>query len=102
MLAPAPKDWWLEDISDLDIDLYRRVILAIKAKGAPPELVAQSIRVYSLKCLPDMLQEFPTGNNSLITCGKSSCKFTDISNEGRACAGDYCYPPTVGERHLHL
>lgn len=79
MLAPAPKDWWLEDISDLDIDLYRRVILAIKAKGAPPELVAQSIRVYSLKCLPDMLQEFPTGNNSLITCGKSSCKFTDIA-----------------------
>lgn len=56
-MSPAPKDWWVEDLIDLDIDLYSRVILAIKAKGGSPDVVAESIRVYTLKCLAEILQE---------------------------------------------
>jgi len=33
------------------------VILAIKAKGGSPDVVAESIRVYTLKCLAEILQE---------------------------------------------
>jgi len=62
-MLPVPKDWWVEDICDLDIDLYRRVILAIKAKGGSPDVVAESIRVYTLKCLSEILQE-PEKNSS--------------------------------------
>lgn len=54
MLVFVFKDWWLEDISDLDIDLYRRVIFVIKVKGVLLELVVQFIRVYLFKCLLDM------------------------------------------------
>lgn len=76
----VPKDWWLEDISVLDIDLYKRVIQAIKAKGAPLELVAESIRTYTLKSLPNLLQEsISTREDALITSEESSCKFTEIT-----------------------
>ncbi|KAG8093015.1 hypothetical protein GUJ93_ZPchr0012g21042 [Zizania palustris] len=29
----VPRDWWVEDLCDLEMCLYKRVILAIKAKG---------------------------------------------------------------------
>ena len=76
----VPKDWWLEDISDLDIDLYKRVIQAIKGQGAPLELVAESIRMYTLKSLPNVLQEsISTREDDLITSQDSSHKFTEIT-----------------------
>lgn len=59
-MALVPKDWWLEDISELDIELYKRVIHAIKDRGAPQELVGESIRLYTLKCLPDLSANEPT------------------------------------------
>lgn len=76
----VPKDWWLEDISELDIDFYKRVIQAIKAKGAPLELVAESVRTYTLKSLPDVLQEsIATREDALITSEESTYKFTEIT-----------------------
>jgi len=81
----VPRDWWLEDISELDIDLYRRVIQAIKAKGAPQELVGESIRIYTLKCLPDLLQEpISTRENALISSEEeSSYKFSERTAKER-------------------
>lgn len=80
----VPRDWWLEDISELDIDLYRRVIQAIKAKGAPQELVGESIRLFTLKCLPDLLQEpNSTRENALIANEESSYKFTEMTAKDR-------------------
>lgn len=63
-MLPVPKDWWLEDINDLDIDLYKRVILAIKAKGTSQDVVAESIRVYTLTCLSEILQQPSTGEKT--------------------------------------
>jgi hypothetical protein len=76
----VPKDWWTEDISELDIDLYKRVIQAIEAKGVPLELVAESIRTYTLKSLPDVLQgSISTREDALITSEEASYKFTETT-----------------------
>ena len=80
-VSNVPKDWWVEDISDLDIELYRRVILAIKAKGAAQDVVAESIRVYTLKCLPDILHENYTHD---ITSEGSSYKLMETTAKERS------------------
>ncbi|XP_058112800.1 BTB/POZ domain-containing protein At5g47800 isoform X2 [Magnolia sinica] len=50
----VPKDWWTEDISDLDIDLFRCVITAVKsAKKLPPPLIGEALHVYASRWLPN-------------------------------------------------
>lgn len=51
-MSPVPKDWWVEDICDLDIDLFWRVMVAAKSKGVPNELVCEAIKVYAQRWLP--------------------------------------------------
>ncbi|KAI5059388.1 hypothetical protein GOP47_0026127 [Adiantum capillus-veneris] len=53
-----PQDWWIEDICELDIDLYWRVMLAIKAKGRiSSEVVGEALRVYAHKWLPGVSKD---------------------------------------------
>ncbi|KAL0910591.1 hypothetical protein M5K25_021589 [Dendrobium thyrsiflorum] len=50
----APKDWWTEDISDLNIDLFCSVIYAIRSKKQlPSALIGEAIHVFACKQLPD-------------------------------------------------
>lgn len=50
----APKDWWVEDLCELDVDLYKRVMVAIKSKGRmSPELIGEALKVYAVRWLPD-------------------------------------------------
>lgn len=50
----VPKDWWTEDISDLDIDLFRCIITAIKSTYMlPPQLIGEALHVYACRWLPD-------------------------------------------------
>ncbi|XP_060673062.1 BTB/POZ domain-containing protein At5g47800 isoform X2 [Ziziphus jujuba] len=50
----VPKDWWTEDISDLDIDLFRCIILAIRSTYIlPPQLIGEALHVYACRHLPD-------------------------------------------------
>lgn len=50
----VPKDWWTEDISDLDIDLFRCIIIAIKSTHMlPPQLIGEALHVYACRWLPD-------------------------------------------------
>ncbi|KAH9313139.1 hypothetical protein KI387_028174, partial [Taxus chinensis] len=54
----VPKDWWVEDISDLEIDLYWRVMLAIKSTGKISSvLIGEALRVYVSRWLPGMSKE---------------------------------------------
>lgn len=39
------NDWWVEDLSDLDIYFYGRVILVIKFRGVGEEMVVEFIRI---------------------------------------------------------
>ncbi|KAJ3677195.1 hypothetical protein LUZ60_002919 [Juncus effusus] len=52
------KDWWIEDICELDIDLYKKVMIAIKNKGRMcGELIGEALRVYAVKWLPDKYED---------------------------------------------
>ncbi|XP_030539011.1 BTB/POZ domain-containing protein NPY5-like [Rhodamnia argentea] len=49
----VPKDWWVEDLCELQIDLYKRVITTIKAKGMiSSEVMGEALSAYALRRLP--------------------------------------------------
>lgn len=49
----VPRDWWVEDLSELHIDLYKRVITTIKTKGGmSPEVIGEALRAYAYRRLP--------------------------------------------------
>ncbi|XP_065855012.1 BTB/POZ domain-containing protein At5g03250-like [Euphorbia lathyris] len=60
IVSSMVDDWWFEDISCLNLSLYKQFILAIQSKGMKPETIAASLFHYSNKHLPQ------------ITDGKSS------------------------------
>ncbi|CAI8615885.1 unnamed protein product [Vicia faba] len=48
----VPKDWWTEDVSDLDIDLFRCIIMAIRSTYVlPPQLIGEALHVYACRWL---------------------------------------------------
>ncbi|KAI3678711.1 hypothetical protein L6452_38014 [Arctium lappa] len=42
-------DWWIKDLSILRIDLYQRVIVAMKCRGVRPESIGESLMNYAQK-----------------------------------------------------
>ncbi|KAI3462693.1 hypothetical protein Pfo_019356 [Paulownia fortunei] len=49
----VPKDWWVEDLCELQIDLYKRVITTIRAKGRmSSDVIGESLKAYALRRLP--------------------------------------------------
>ncbi|KAK3128560.1 hypothetical protein QOZ80_6BG0463450 [Eleusine coracana subsp. coracana] len=50
----VPKDWWVEDLCELDVDLYRRVMVAVKSRGRiPSDVVIEALKAYAARWLPD-------------------------------------------------
>ncbi|KAF8047522.1 hypothetical protein N665_2975s0001 [Sinapis alba] len=45
------RDWWVEDLAELSIDLYKRVISTIRSKGGvvAPEVIGEALEVYAAK-----------------------------------------------------
>ncbi|KAF3789864.1 BTB/POZ domain-containing protein [Nymphaea thermarum] len=76
--SPAPKDWWIEDICELEIDLYERVMISIKSKGRMSgTVIGEALKIYILRWLPDFMNfdalvssddyaEFAERNRSLV------------------------------------
>ncbi|CAJ1972419.1 unnamed protein product [Sphenostylis stenocarpa] len=53
-IEPVPKDWWVEDICEMDIDLYKRVMITIKSKGRMDGVViGEALKIYVVRWLPD-------------------------------------------------
>ncbi|ESQ31233.1 hypothetical protein EUTSA_v10003889mg [Eutrema salsugineum] len=49
----VPRDWWVEDLAELSIDLFKRVISTIRRKvGVRPEVIGEAIEVYAAKRIP--------------------------------------------------
>ncbi|KAK4357856.1 hypothetical protein RND71_023466 [Anisodus tanguticus] len=49
----VPNDWWVDDLCELEIDLYKRVIVNIKNKGiVPSEVIGVAIKAYTLRRFP--------------------------------------------------
>lgn len=56
----VPKDWWTEDVSDLDIDLFRCIITAVRSTYIPPpQLIGEALHVYACRWLPDTTKSRP-------------------------------------------
>ncbi|KAI5414407.1 hypothetical protein KIW84_040058 [Lathyrus oleraceus] len=51
----VPKDWWTEDVSGLDIDIFRCLIMIIQSTYVhPPQLIGEALHVYACRWLPDI------------------------------------------------
>ncbi|XP_008777297.2 BTB/POZ domain-containing protein NPY4-like [Phoenix dactylifera] len=49
----VPKDWWVEDLCELEMDLYKQLIMAIKAKGRmSSEVIGEALKAYTYRRLP--------------------------------------------------
>ncbi|KAK6927647.1 NPH3 domain [Dillenia turbinata] len=56
-LHSVPKDWWVEDICELDIDLYKRVMISVKAKGRMDgNVIGEALKAYAIRWLPDSVK----------------------------------------------
>lgn len=51
---PMSEDWWYQDVANLKLPLYRRLILAVHSRGMSPERIAGSLMFYAKKYLPLM------------------------------------------------
>ncbi|XAR71450.1 hypothetical protein NMG60_11028709 [Bertholletia excelsa] len=50
----VPRDWWVEDICELDIDLYKRVMTAVRSKGRMDGyVIGEALKTYVIRWLPD-------------------------------------------------
>ncbi|KAK7351345.1 hypothetical protein VNO77_10723 [Canavalia gladiata] len=64
-IESVPKDWWVEDICELDIDLYKRVMVAVKSKGRMDGVViVEALKTYALRWLPDSVDALVSDVNS--------------------------------------
>lgn len=49
----VPNDWWVEDLCELEIDLYKRVIMTIKNKEViSNEVIGEALKAYAYRKLP--------------------------------------------------
>ncbi|PSS02645.1 BTB/POZ domain-containing protein [Actinidia chinensis var. chinensis] len=59
----VPKDWWVDDLCELDVDLYKRVITNINNRGIiGGEVVGEALKAYTARSL----QGFSKG---MVQCG---------------------------------
>lgn len=48
----VPKDWWTEDISFLNVDMFRCIVAAIKSTNTvQPQLIGEALHVYACRWL---------------------------------------------------
>lgn len=57
------RDWWIEDLSVLRIDLYQRVITAMKCRGVRPESIGASLVNYAQK---ELIKKSSILNRSIL------------------------------------
>ncbi|KAL2477329.1 BTB/POZ domain-containing protein NPY2 [Forsythia ovata] len=49
----VPNDWWVEDLCELEIEFYKRVIITIKTKGTiSNEVIGEALKAYAYRKLP--------------------------------------------------
>jgi hypothetical protein len=49
----VPNDWWVEDLCELENDLYKRVLMNIKNKGiVSNDVIGEALKAYAYRRLP--------------------------------------------------
>lgn len=57
-IESVPKDWWVEDICELDIDLYKRVMITVKSKGRMDGyVIGEALKTYAIRWLPESFDD---------------------------------------------
>lgn len=63
----VPRDWWTEDISDLDIDLFRFIVTALRSTNmVQPQLIGEALHVYACRWLPDTTKIRPPESSASL------------------------------------
>ncbi|KAJ0566278.1 putative BTB/POZ domain, NPH3 domain, NPH3/RPT2-like family protein [Helianthus annuus] len=53
-IGSVPKDWWIEDLCELDVDVYKRVMFAVIAKKrVEGGVIGEALKMYCVRWLPD-------------------------------------------------
>ncbi|KAK9071101.1 hypothetical protein SSX86_009669 [Deinandra increscens subsp. villosa] len=48
----VPTDWWVEDLAELELDLFKRVLVNIKNKGlVPDEVIGEALKAFASRRL---------------------------------------------------
>lgn len=64
--STVPKDWWVEDLSELQLELYKRVITTIKAKDRiSGDVIGEALHAYALRKLPGFSKGMIQGGDML-------------------------------------
>ncbi|KAK3007147.1 hypothetical protein RJ639_017227 [Escallonia herrerae] len=64
----VPRDWWTEDIADLDIDLFRCIVTTVRSTNIlPPQLIGEALHVYAYRWLPDITKGRPPESSAAQT-----------------------------------
>ncbi|XP_071691687.1 phototropic-responsive NPH3 family protein NPY2-like [Rutidosis leptorrhynchoides] len=51
----VPADWWVEDLAELELDLYKRVLVNIKNKGlVQDEVIGEALKAFAFRRLPGL------------------------------------------------
>ncbi|WOL19368.1 hypothetical protein Cni_G28166 [Canna indica] len=90
-IRTVSTDWWIEDICELDVDLYKRVMVAVKSKGRmSSDMIGEALKVYAVRWLPDsydalVADDYMKRNRILVEtiiyllpsdkCSGCSCRF---------------------------
>lgn len=56
-LAPAvvPKDWWVEDLTEIELDQFNQIIDSIKTKGRVSyKVIGEAVKTYTYKRVPGL------------------------------------------------
>ncbi|KAK4439489.1 BTB/POZ domain-containing protein [Sesamum alatum] len=58
--SSVPEDWWTEDVSFLDIDIFRCIVAAVKPTNMlQPQLIGEALHVYASRWLPEITESRP-------------------------------------------
>ncbi|KAJ6821303.1 BTB/POZ domain-containing protein-like [Iris pallida] len=64
--AGSHRGWWAEDVSELGVDLYWRIMLAVKSAGTVPgRIVGEAIQAYACRWLPSVSRDGYQCNETL-------------------------------------
>ncbi|KFK29782.1 hypothetical protein AALP_AA7G178600 [Arabis alpina] len=53
----VPKDWWVEDVCELEIDMFKQVMSIVKSSGRMNNgVIAEALRYYVARWLPESME----------------------------------------------
>ncbi|CAI0472010.1 unnamed protein product [Linum tenue] len=75
----VPRDWWVEDLCELGIELYKRVITTITSKGIlHHEVIGEALKAYAYRRLPGVLGSSSSSNKGGVVQSEEMVKYRSM------------------------